>query len=140
VLVLDTDHIVELQREDAVHGGPLTVRLENTNEPSAVTIVSAEEQMRGWLSLIHQARDPFRQVRAYGELRSLFAFYAFWQVLPFDTLAASRFASLRKAGVRVGTADLKIASIVLVIGGKLLSRNLVDFRKVPDLVVENWLP
>jgi tRNA(fMet)-specific endonuclease VapC len=139
VLVLDTDHIVELQKEDAVHGGPLTTRLEVTRQPRVVTIISAEEQMRGWLSAIHSMREPFRQVRAYGELRALFGYYSRWQVRPFDALAAGKFASLRKIGVRVGTMDLKIASIALVSGAKLLSRNLVDFEKVPGLVVENWL-
>lgn len=34
--------------------------------------------------------------------------------------------------------DLRIAAVVLAVGGKLLSANLSDFRKVPGLDVENW--
>jgi len=34
--------------------------------------------------------------------------------------------------------DLKIAAIVLVHGAKLLSRNLKDFRQIPNLDVEDW--
>jgi tRNA(fMet)-specific endonuclease VapC len=35
--------------------------------------------------------------------------------------------------------DLKIAGIVLVHGGVLLSRNVRDFQQVPGLQVEDWL-
>ena len=35
--------------------------------------------------------------------------------------------------------DLKIAAICLVHDALLLTRNLVDFEKVPGLRVENWL-
>jgi tRNA(fMet)-specific endonuclease VapC len=34
--------------------------------------------------------------------------------------------------------DLKIAAIALFNNATLLSRNLKDFRKVPDLNVEDW--
>ena len=35
--------------------------------------------------------------------------------------------------------DLKIASICIAHDALLLTRNLVDFEKVPRLKVENWL-
>ena len=35
--------------------------------------------------------------------------------------------------------DLKIAAIALSHAALLLSRNLVDFTRVPGLRVENWL-
>jgi tRNA(fMet)-specific endonuclease VapC len=40
--------------------------------------------------------------------------------------------------IRIGTMDLKIAAIALAHGATLLSRNLVDFKKVPGLTVEDW--
>ena len=46
---------------------------------------------------------------------------------------------LESQHVRVGTMDLKIASICLAHDALLLSRNLVDFEKVPELRVANWL-
>ena len=66
--------------------------------------------------------------------------FAEWQILPFDYRAADEFKSLRQQGVRLGTMDLKIASIVLVHGGTLLSGNNRDFQQVPGLQVEDWLP
>jgi len=35
--------------------------------------------------------------------------------------------------------DLRIASIALEYNAAVLTRNLVDFTKVPALKVENWL-
>jgi hypothetical protein len=45
---------------------------------------------------------------------------------------------LRRARIRSGTVDLKIAALVLSHGATLLSRNLADFRRTPDLQVEDW--
>jgi tRNA(fMet)-specific endonuclease VapC len=62
-----------------------------------------------------------------------------WHVLPWGADAADMLQSLRKQRIRIGTMDLKIASIVLTHDAMLLSRNLRDFEKVPSLRVENWL-
>ena len=41
--------------------------------------------------------------------------------------------------VQSGTMDLKIAAIAISHNALLLSRNLLDFQKVPGLRVEKWL-
>lgn len=45
---------------------------------------------------------------------------------------------LTGAKVRVGTKDLRIASIVLANNATLLTRNNRDFSRVPDLRSEDW--
>ena len=52
--------------------------------------------------------------------------------------AIIEFRRLRKAGLRIGTMDLRIAAIAMAHGALLISRNLVDFQKVPGLRVEDW--
>jgi tRNA(fMet)-specific endonuclease VapC len=59
--------------------------------------------------------------------------------MAFDERAAAEFARLRKAKVRIGSMDLKIASNAPVHDALLLSANLRDFEKVPGLRVEDWL-
>ena len=59
-------------------------------------------------------------------------------VLDFDEEAAAELQRLRRMKIRIGTMDLKIAAIALVHDATLLSRNLVDFKKVPGLKVEDW--
>ncbi len=91
------------------------------------------------MAKINQAKDVVKQVPYYERFVGLVAFFSRWQILPFDDRAAAEFMGLRKQRVRIGAMDLKIASVALVRGAKLLSANLRDFRQVPGLDVENWL-
>jgi tRNA(fMet)-specific endonuclease VapC len=59
-------------------------------------------------------------------------------ILDFDERAAEEYKRLSKFRIRIGAMDLKIASIALANNATLLSRNLKDFGKVPDLKVEDW--
>ena len=58
--------------------------------------------------------------------------------MPFDEHAVEQFHRLWMARLRIGTMDLKIAAIALAHNATLLSRNLVDFGKIPALRVEDW--
>jgi tRNA(fMet)-specific endonuclease VapC len=138
MLVLDTDHLVELDRGSS-QGAALQWKLEDAGDAVATTIISAEEQFRGWLAQIHRQRDPHEQIATYQRLQRRIAFFAAWHVLPWDTDAADILQGLRRQRVRIGTMDLKIASIVLAHDTTLLSRNLRDFQQVPNLRVEDWL-
>lgn len=64
-------------------------------------------------------------------------------VLPFDTLAARTFGTLKAALERSGTPlaepDLRIASIALTRGLILVTRNARYFQRVLELTVENWI-
>jgi tRNA(fMet)-specific endonuclease VapC len=138
MLVLDTDHLVELDRGSS-QGAALQQKLEDAGDAVATTIISAEEQFRGWLAQLHRQRDPHEQIATYQRLQRRIAFFAAWHVLPWDTDAADILQGLRRQRVRIGTMDLKIASIVLAHDATLLSRNLRDFQQVPNLRVEDWL-
>jgi tRNA(fMet)-specific endonuclease VapC len=79
-----------------------------------------------------------QQITAYGRLRAHLDNYRRIPVLEFDEAAAMVFQRLRRSRLRIGTMDLKIAAIVLARDATLLSRNLADFRQIPDLRVEDW--
>jgi len=105
----------------------------------ATTIVTVEEQLRGWLEQIARKHDPLKQVSAYEQLANLFEFFRKWKIIHFNIPAAEQFKILRNQKIRVATMDLKIAAIALVNDALLLSGNLRDFRQVPGLRLENWL-
>jgi tRNA(fMet)-specific endonuclease VapC len=140
VILLDTDHLTPLKYPDSPRYAALTARLEaSPDQDIGTTIISIEEQWRGWLAVISREREVTRQVRAYQELLGLLDFLGRWTVLPFDQAAATCFGRLRSDDVRIGSMDLKIAAITLVQDALLLSANLRDFQQVPGLRVENWL-
>ena len=138
MIVLDTDHLTELQRQ-VIRRAKLVERLRQQGDSIATTIVSIEEQFRGRLASINKRPAGSQQVVPYTELLELLAFCASSHILPFEQVAAQRFDSLRAAKIRIGTMDLKIASIALIHQARLLSANLSDFRQVPGLLVEDWL-
>jgi tRNA(fMet)-specific endonuclease VapC len=139
MILLDTDHLsVFLDERDARHA-LLSGRMESAQEPIACTIVTVEEALRGWLALIARRRDVRGQVPAYERLGQLFEVLADWEIVPFGQRAADMFLQLRGRNLKMGTMDLKIASIALVNDALLVSANMRDFSRVPGLRCANWL-
>ncbi len=138
MLVLDTNHI-SIIGYGIPAGEELAARLRSAGEDVVTTVITLEEQMRGWLARIGATRDIYEQETAYERLRIRTEFMAGWTMLPWNRASADLFARFRREGIRIGTQDLRIAAITLAHDATLLSRNLRDFRLVPGLRVENWL-
>ncbi len=137
--VLDTDHVTTLQLEAGANYERLRARLAEIPVGELVsTVVSYEEQTRGWLSYIAQARTVVHLVESYRRLALHLENWRRTPALPFDARAAAQYQRLLRSRLRVGTMDLRIAAIVLATGSTLLTRNLRDFRQVPDLRAEDW--
>jgi tRNA(fMet)-specific endonuclease VapC len=141
MILLDTDHASHLKYPEGERGARLVGKLAALppEEVVAVSIITVEEQMRGWLAAIAKERQARRQVFGYAELARLFEYFSAFTVLAFDEAAADRFEELRSAKLRLGAMDLKIAAIALVNDVPLVSANHRDFGRVPGLRVENWL-
>ena len=140
MLVLDTDHISVLEQADSVARARLIHRLDQAGATAVVTtIVSYEEQSRGWLAYVARARSLPEQIDAYQRLARHLETYHRLVVLAYDHSAAEIFRRLRSGRIPIGTLDLRIAAITLANEATLLSRNRKDFEKIPDLKVENWL-
>ena len=92
MILLDTDHVNVLKYPDSLQFVTLTTRLNaSADQDIATTVITVEEQMRGWLALIHRSDDVHRQVIAYQELLRLVDFFVRWHVIPFDAQAADAF-------------------------------------------------
>ena len=139
MFILDTDYLTVIQRQSEPAYTVLQARLQRVSSDDIyTTIISLEEQMRGWLAVISRAKRIHQDIFAYRQLHALFAFFSEIPVLDFNEAAAERFTRLRRARLRLGSMDIKIAAITLAYGATLLSRNLADFRQVPELQVEDW--
>ena len=137
-IVLDTDHMSLLEWGDEGSESLRERLVDAGSEDVATTIVSYEEQMGGWMAYIASAKTVRQQVEAYSRLRRQLENYRQIPILDFDDTAATEFQRLRRSRIRIGTMDLKIAAITRSRDALLLSRNLVDFQKVPGLKVEDW--
>jgi len=138
-VVLDTDHLSILQWEEQPACDRLLARLDElAPDDIATTIVSFHEEVQGWNAYLNRARKGAQVVKAYHHLETIWRSFLKMNVLSFNDEAQQRFETLRRECPRVQTMDLRIASIAMTTDSTLLSRNLRDFRQVPDLRVEDW--
>jgi len=74
---------------------------------------------------------------------SLAEFCAPLAIVPFGRAAANAYGELRaaleRAGTPIGPLDLLIAAHGVALGATVVTSNDREFRRVPSLVVENWL-
>ncbi|MEJ1935439.1 type II toxin-antitoxin system VapC family toxin, partial [Nostoc sp. NIES-2111] len=59
-------------------------------------------------------------------------------ILGFNEAAFDIYNELLKQKIRVGTQDLRIAAIAISLNCTLVTRNLKDFEKVPNLKIVDW--
>lgn len=140
MILLDTDHISALEVPNSERRARLIVCLTQAavgGEVVGTTIITVEEQMRGWLASVAKERQARRQVRAYRELAELFAFFRPFHLALFDEAAADIFDQFHR--VRIGSKDRKIAAIAIANDALLLTANRRDFEQIPGLRFENWM-
>ncbi len=58
MIVLDTDHINVVQSEGSFASTLVANMGRSADKDFATTAITIEEQMRGWLALIHRLEDP----------------------------------------------------------------------------------
>jgi tRNA(fMet)-specific endonuclease VapC len=139
VFIFDTDHLAILQRKNEPELSRIQSRMSGfASRDFFVTIVTFHEQIAGWYDHLAKAKKQRDVVFAYDMFGEVLADFAALQVLDYDERASAIFTSLVKQRVRVGTMDLRIASIVLANNMTLLTRNTVDFERVPGLRIEDW--
>jgi tRNA(fMet)-specific endonuclease VapC len=136
--LLDTDHLSILER-----GGSacqkLQARLSQIDATEVrATIISYEEQMRGWLDRAAKVHEIEAQVRIYAKLEQNLSLFSSMKMLSFDLAAATEFHQLRRTYRRLGTMGLKIAAIAITQGAVILTRNLSDFTQIREVQSEDW--
>jgi len=136
--VLDTDLLSLLEYPEGRHAQRLQSRLDQATEDVVTTIVTYEEQTRGWFALMAKARSVAAQIGVYRRLRRHLENYRSIDVLDFDERAAIEYQQLRSLRLGIGTMDLKIGAIALANSAVLLTRSVSDFKRIPNLVIEDW--
>ena len=74
---------------------------------------------------------------------ALTEFLAPIEILPFDDCAAQEYGAIRKylqeRGTPIGPLDTLIAAHTKSIGCTLVTNNVSEFCRVPELIVDNWI-
>lgn len=74
---------------------------------------------------------------------ALAAFLSGIEVLPFDDRAAAEYgdirAGLERRGTPIGPNDMLIAAHARALGLTVVTNNIREFERVPDLRLENWV-
>jgi len=104
----------------------------------AITVISVEEQMRGRLAELKNARTLTALAAAYLRLTETMGALKKLPLLTFTDTAAVRYGELFRLKLNVGKNDLRIAAIALENDAVVVTRNVRDFGRVPDLVIEDW--
>lgn len=139
MIILDTGSLSIFDREKYLETSVLRKKLiQFPPEDIFTTIITFEEQMRGWMSYLAKCKTIEQQIFAYERLNQFLENYRKIQIVKFDEKSAKVFQQLKSNKIRIGTMDLKIASIAIANEAILVSRNLKDFEKVPDLTVQDW--
>jgi len=140
IYILDTDILSLLAHKDSPEATRIRRRIvQLTSDHSIVTtVISYEEQMRGWMAVLSRAKSDHAQAAIYQRLLQHLETFRRMAVLGYDESAANAAALLRKQTRRMGAMDLKIAAIARARNAVLVTRNLSDFRDVPGLRMEDW--
>jgi len=133
--LFDTDHVSLHERAHP----RLRAKLESAPPGAiAVSVVTAEEMIRGRLAVLARRSEGQARVHAYSKFLETVHFFSSIPVLPFDPPCEAKFQELRALGLRVGSQDLRIAATAVVYELVLVTRNKQDFAQVPGLRLEDW--
>ena len=76
----------------------------------AMTVISIEEQLTGWYTLLRRNKDPAKLAHVYQRLAENVAYLGQWWILLFTEAAIERSAWLRAEKLNIGTMDLNSLS------------------------------
>lgn len=137
LFLLDTD-ILTLVR----HHNPTVLTAitdaRNAGHAVGITVISVAEQIDGWYKAIRAARTPAQLALAYRSLAETVPVWAQFPICPMTEPAIDRFEQLVKLKLNVGRMDLRIAAVALEAGASVVTHNLRDFQRVPNLAAVDW--
>jgi tRNA(fMet)-specific endonuclease VapC len=134
--LLDTDTISLAQFGNATVLARMATHLDSEIQ---LSVVSLQEQMLGWLGRFGKLTAAPQLADWYDRfVHRIFPVWKRYTVLPFPEPAILRFETLRSLRLNVGLMDLRIAALALQNGLTVVTRNRVDFGRVPGLASEDW--
>ena len=105
---------------------------ENLSNGICISAITLAELQHG----VEKSMNPEKNSMA------LLQFLSILDILPFDDLAAVEYgkicAYLQERGTPIGTMDMLIAAHAKIENLIIVTNNVREFERVPDLKIENW--
>ena len=133
--ILDTDTLTLFNWN---HPKVLQNVLAHLHDEIAVAVISVEEQLSGWHRALRQTKQTSQLTAVYQRMTDTVASLRYFPIYSVTAGAGRRFDQLHKLKLGVKKMDLRIAAIALESKGKVVTRNLRDFGRVPGLALEDW--
>ena len=135
IYLLDTDTLSRHQREPT----RFVARIQQHSlDQIAISIITAEEQLRGRLAKIRQAKTESERQEGYYWLVKTLYWLGQYRIQPYDAPASQAYESLCRQKLRIGTQDLRIAAIAFSLNATVVTSNLKDFGQIAGLQIEDW--
>lgn len=139
MFLLDSDHVSIIQR----HTGPEYKRilehlLLRAPESCFISIITLHEQFAGWSAYLSRAKQEEDRIYGYAQMAKMLVGFQQSQLLMYESDAVEVFSDMRKKKIRVGSMDLRIAAIAIANQMTVVTRNSVDFERIPGLNIEDW--
>ncbi len=137
--LLDTDHLSLLQRKSSPERAMIVANINMHGEANCFACVASfHEQCLGVHGKIQRAKKADEFFAAYALFDKLLETFSEFDVLSFDQSAIAEYLKLKSHSQRIKPMDLRIASIALSKDMTVVTRNVSDFGRVPNLKVEDW--
>ena len=133
--VLDTDALSRFRLGNVA----ITERLLATApERVAISVITVEEQLSGWYIQLRQQQDDARLAAVFERIAQTVALLGQFRLLAFDVAAIARYRELQRLRLNIGKMDMRIGAIALTHGATVVTSNIQDFSRIPDLAWDDW--
>ncbi len=137
--LLDTDHLSVWQWDTMPDAAMMKLHLDAFNDGDVgVSVVSYHEQSNGCHARLNRAKTPQDLIAGYDLFVKVLQSLQKFPIVEFDAAAGVELGKLQALKLGIRPMDLRIAAIARSRNLTVVSRNLSDFGKVPNLKVEDW--
>lgn len=130
-MILDTCFCVDLMRENQKkQDGPAVKKLKELGDVPVFMSVFVMCELQAGVCLSNDPEQELKKVELFAEYVDIL-----YPDRAFSAVYGETLARCRKNGIAVSTMDLLIGVSAKCVSMPVLTRNVRDFEKIPDLVV-----
>ena len=135
LFILDTDTLTLLNWN---HPKVLQHCAIHSNDEIAVSVISVEEQLSGWHRALRKVKRTAQLATIYDRMTETVRTLRAFSIFSFGQRAIQHYDTLLALKLGVKKMYLRIAAIALQQGAVVVTRNQIDFQRIPGLFIEDW--